>query len=355
MAAGNLTAVDFRPVNYDSARRDTIRWGFDFSKPLKSARAVRRRRSTSCAALRAQAAAGAAAAGGGAPPPRAEGGHRRRAGRRRPRSAAAVAASAAAVAAAVAGVRRRPARAADLFADRHHQPGRRAVIRPGLPELDYLRRDGGRALRRTAAAPGPGRRPASRTMALARACRPIGAAARASRAAPTATSISRRWRRSTCACSPISARASTWWPSTRGCAARRCGWTSTTCSTRSRAVRDAIGDGAAQLPAGPARPDRAGRSAITLPQAVPPAALRPAGCRQRAAARRARRLARRFARSSASTITLRAASRLAPFADPHPFLGLEILVVGEEVLDLLQHDCRQVGAFRGRRHNKGWS
>ena len=35
--AGTLTSVDFRPVNYASARSDTVRIGFDFSKPLKSA------------------------------------------------------------------------------------------------------------------------------------------------------------------------------------------------------------------------------------------------------------------------------------------------------------------------------
>jgi hypothetical protein len=34
----DLVSVDFRPVNYESSRRDTIRVGFDFSKPLKSAR-----------------------------------------------------------------------------------------------------------------------------------------------------------------------------------------------------------------------------------------------------------------------------------------------------------------------------
>jgi len=34
---GQLVSVDFRPVNYDSARKDTLRWGFDFSKPLKAA------------------------------------------------------------------------------------------------------------------------------------------------------------------------------------------------------------------------------------------------------------------------------------------------------------------------------
>ena len=36
-SAGELVSVDLRPVNYDSARRDTLRIGFDFSKPLKSA------------------------------------------------------------------------------------------------------------------------------------------------------------------------------------------------------------------------------------------------------------------------------------------------------------------------------
>jgi hypothetical protein len=35
--AGELVSVDFRPVSFESARRDTARVGFDFSKPLKSA------------------------------------------------------------------------------------------------------------------------------------------------------------------------------------------------------------------------------------------------------------------------------------------------------------------------------
>ncbi len=34
---GNLVAIDLRPVNYDQSRRETVRIGFDFSKPLKSA------------------------------------------------------------------------------------------------------------------------------------------------------------------------------------------------------------------------------------------------------------------------------------------------------------------------------
>jgi len=36
--SGTLIAVDNRPINFDRARRDTFRWGVDFSKPLRSAR-----------------------------------------------------------------------------------------------------------------------------------------------------------------------------------------------------------------------------------------------------------------------------------------------------------------------------
>ncbi len=35
-SAGNLLSVDLRPVNFDSARRDLLRIGFDFTKPLRS-------------------------------------------------------------------------------------------------------------------------------------------------------------------------------------------------------------------------------------------------------------------------------------------------------------------------------
>ncbi|HEX8842691.1 MAG TPA: TonB-dependent receptor, partial [Sphingomicrobium sp.] len=35
-ASGQLVSVDLRPVNFDSSRKDTLRLGFDFSKPLKS-------------------------------------------------------------------------------------------------------------------------------------------------------------------------------------------------------------------------------------------------------------------------------------------------------------------------------
>jgi hypothetical protein len=37
-SSGQLLRVDLRPVNFDNARKDTLRIGFDFSKPLKSQR-----------------------------------------------------------------------------------------------------------------------------------------------------------------------------------------------------------------------------------------------------------------------------------------------------------------------------
>jgi len=66
--SGTLVAVDLRPVNFQESRRDTIRWGFDFTKPLTSkppseaARAAFRER---LAAQRGQ---------GDRPPPPPEGG-----------------------------------------------------------------------------------------------------------------------------------------------------------------------------------------------------------------------------------------------------------------------------------------
>ena len=71
-SAGELVSVDLRPVNFDSARRDTFRLGFDFSKSLKSAPpspAV----SEAFRATRAAAGQGAPTEGGpppgGGPPP----------------------------------------------------------------------------------------------------------------------------------------------------------------------------------------------------------------------------------------------------------------------------------------------
>ena len=40
-ASGNLVSVDLRPVNFANARRDTLRFGFDFTKPLQSNKASR--------------------------------------------------------------------------------------------------------------------------------------------------------------------------------------------------------------------------------------------------------------------------------------------------------------------------
>ena len=37
-SSGQLTSADLRPVNFDSSQHDTLRLGFDFSKPLKSKR-----------------------------------------------------------------------------------------------------------------------------------------------------------------------------------------------------------------------------------------------------------------------------------------------------------------------------
>ncbi|MEO5612204.1 MAG: TonB-dependent receptor [Sphingomicrobium sp.] len=67
--SGQLISADLRPVNFDRARRDALRWGFDFNKPLKSARPSQ--------ALIDQFRARRAAAGGappeGGPPPESGG------------------------------------------------------------------------------------------------------------------------------------------------------------------------------------------------------------------------------------------------------------------------------------------
>jgi len=67
-ASGQLVRVDLRPINFDSARRDQLRVGFDFSKPLKS----RRPSQAVIDQLRQQfigARGGQQGAPGGAPPP----------------------------------------------------------------------------------------------------------------------------------------------------------------------------------------------------------------------------------------------------------------------------------------------
>ena len=76
--SGQLVSVDLRPVNFDSSRRDALRVGFDFSKPLKSKRPSQ----STIDQIRAQfrAAMGGAGGRGGsgtqgqnAPPPPSEG------------------------------------------------------------------------------------------------------------------------------------------------------------------------------------------------------------------------------------------------------------------------------------------
>ncbi len=125
--SGQLITADLRPVNFDEARRDTLRWGFDFSKPLRSARPSQ--------AQIEQFRARRAAAGGASPKAR----RRRRASARR-----------------AAGERGRgggPGGGFGRFGG-GRQGGRlqfsithtinlvdEVTIRPGLPELDYLHGD----------------------------------------------------------------------------------------------------------------------------------------------------------------------------------------------------------------------
>jgi hypothetical protein len=66
-----LVSVDFRPVNYESSRRDTIRFGFDFSKRLTSARPSQAAIERFRAMRNAQGAGrqGQSAEGAASPPP----------------------------------------------------------------------------------------------------------------------------------------------------------------------------------------------------------------------------------------------------------------------------------------------
>ncbi|HEX4761889.1 MAG TPA: TonB-dependent receptor [Sphingomicrobium sp.] len=81
---GELLSVDFRPVNFDSSRRDTLRLGLDFTKPLRS----RRPSQSFIDQMRAQLAGGRGGRGqspgppSGPPPdgPRAEAGSQREGG-----------------------------------------------------------------------------------------------------------------------------------------------------------------------------------------------------------------------------------------------------------------------------------
>ena len=138
---GQLVSVDLRPVNFDRRERDTLRVGFDFSKPLKS----RRPSQSVIDQMRAQFAPRRGGPGGAARR------HVRRAGpgaarRRKGRRPKAVAAAAAWLRRSRRRrwrrrLRRRQPRPADLLAHRHHHLRRQGDDRSGLPELDYLHGD----------------------------------------------------------------------------------------------------------------------------------------------------------------------------------------------------------------------
>ncbi|MCL6698708.1 TonB-dependent receptor plug domain-containing protein [Sphingomonas sp. NSE70-1] len=67
--SGTLVAVDLRPVNFQESRRDTFRWGFDFTKPLTS-----RPPSEAARAAFRERFAGQRGGQGDQPPPPSEGG-----------------------------------------------------------------------------------------------------------------------------------------------------------------------------------------------------------------------------------------------------------------------------------------
>lgn len=132
---GELVSVDLRPVNFDSARRDTLRIGFNFSKPLRSARPSQ----AAIDAMRARRqAAGQGGRGEGAPAPE-----------RTPQQEASPPQTEGAGAGRGGGFR-----GSGRFFGGGRDGGRltfsltdtitlvdQVTIRPGLPELDYLRGD----------------------------------------------------------------------------------------------------------------------------------------------------------------------------------------------------------------------
>ena len=138
---GELVSVDLRPVNFDEARRDTIRWGFDFTKPLRSARPSQAAMERFRGQRNAQERPNQPAEGAAPSPPR-EGGA--------PREDAAPPAEGVQAAAPPGG----GGRGFGRFGGRGRQGGRlqfslthtinlvdEVTIRPGLPELDYLHGD----------------------------------------------------------------------------------------------------------------------------------------------------------------------------------------------------------------------
>ena len=138
---GELVSVDLRPVNFDEARRDTIRWGFDFTKPLRSARPSQAAMERFRGQRNAQERPNQPAEGAAPSPPR-EGGA--------PREDAAPPAEGVQAAAPPGG----GGRGFGRFGGRGRQGGRlqfslthtinlvdEVTIRPGLPDLDYLHGD----------------------------------------------------------------------------------------------------------------------------------------------------------------------------------------------------------------------
>ena len=76
-AAGNLLRVDLRPVNFDRSARDELRWGFNYTRPLRSARPPQSFIDRIRAARQQARGQGGQGAGPGEGPPRAGGGGRR--------------------------------------------------------------------------------------------------------------------------------------------------------------------------------------------------------------------------------------------------------------------------------------
>ena len=133
-SSGQLVSADLRLVNFDQATRDTLRWGFDFTKPLKSARPSQ--------ALIDQFRARRAAAGGappeGGPPP--EGPSPDAGGDRGDRGGGFGGGGGRGGGGFGGGGGRQGGRLTFSLTDTVNLTDR-VTIRPGLPELDYLHGD----------------------------------------------------------------------------------------------------------------------------------------------------------------------------------------------------------------------
>ncbi|QNP43302.1 hypothetical protein H9L15_15625 [Sphingomonas daechungensis] len=229
-STGQLVSVDFRPVNYDEARKDTIRWGFDFTKSLTSARpsqaAIERFRARRPAESRQSGQAGQDAppqgpAPAGAAPP-AEGAGPPPGGFGVVVQAADLAdlvvdsgGSEAAVAVRAGGCNSRSLTRSTSSTRSRSVQG----LRSSTTSMEMLR-DRAEGLRGISSK----RRPAITTTGSAPVSRRIGGPARMSTAATATISTSRRCRLSTSGFSPTSASASISCPSIHGSAAARSDW-----------------------------------------------------------------------------------------------------------------------------------